>query len=173
MVEEEDAARAVSVRGAEPVHINALRAAMHRVRPRIAGAPDDFLGLDDLYDLGRPRIGLGVEHVNARGAQTGDDEIAPLDVRMRRVGAQRRAAGVPAEVVQFVSGLRHVDPADKLGIGRGPRVEIDDAKRIRLVASHVQDRHVAELLRRGLHGHARRWIEGGIRGPGRHGVPPS
>ena len=37
--------------------------------------------------------------------------IVALDVRMGRVGAQRRAAGVPPEVVQLIIGVGHVIPS--------------------------------------------------------------
>ncbi len=37
--------------------------------------------------------------------------VAALDVRMGRVGAQRRAAGVPSEVVQLITGVGHVIPS--------------------------------------------------------------
>ena len=37
--------------------------------------------------------------------------VVALDVRMGRVGAQRRAAGVPSEVVQLITGVGHVIPS--------------------------------------------------------------
>src|SRR2546429_5177732 len=42
----------------------------------------------------------GVHDVDAARAQAGYQQVAALDVRVRRVGAERRAAGVPAEVVR-------------------------------------------------------------------------
>src|SRR5215217_4433701 len=46
------------------------------------------------------RVLLDVDHVDPRGPQRGDEQVAALDVRVRRPRAQRRRAGVPAEVVQ-------------------------------------------------------------------------
>ena len=90
---------------------------MDRVRARVAGLLGDLLRLDHLDDLRVARVGLGVEDVDARGAQARHDEVAPLDVRMRRVRAEARRAGVPAEMVQLVAGIRHRDAADDLRIG--------------------------------------------------------
>ena len=68
---------------AEPraVDVDAVRSAMNGVRPRVAGALGDHLGLDDLDSFGLRGIGLGVEDVDARGAQARHDEVASLDMR--------------------------------------------------------------------------------------------
>src|SRR6516225_1785303 len=87
VIHDEDAAGRLAVLVAERGHINAARAAMDRVRPRVTGLLSDVLGLDDLNDLWFARIGIGVENINARRAQAWNDKIAPLDVRMRCIGA--------------------------------------------------------------------------------------
>ena len=43
--------------------------------------------------------------------------VAALDVRMGRLGAQRRAAGVPSEVVQLITSVGHVHASDGLLVG--------------------------------------------------------
>ena len=65
------------------------------------------------------------DELNAR-----HDEIAPLHVRMRRVGAEAGAAGIPAEVVQLVAGVWHVGLADEAAVAARIGIEIDDADRI-------------------------------------------
>ena len=51
VVEHEDAAGSVAVRRAERADIDAVRAAMHRVRTRVAGCARELVGLDHLDDL--------------------------------------------------------------------------------------------------------------------------
>ena len=69
MIDHEDAARRLPVLIAERSDIDAARAAMYGVGPRVAGSLRDLLGFDDFDDLRLARVGLGVEDVNARGAQ--------------------------------------------------------------------------------------------------------
>ena len=82
-------------------------------RPRVAGALGDLRRLDGAHDLRLLGVRLGVEDVQARGAQPRHDQIAPFDVGMGRVRAQARAASVPAEMVQLVVG-RELGLADDL-----------------------------------------------------------
>ncbi len=85
VIHHEDAARRLAVRVAERRDVDAARPAMDGVRARVAGLLGDLLRLDHLDDLRLARVGLGVEDVDARGAQARHDQVAPLDVRMRRV----------------------------------------------------------------------------------------
>src|SRR5947209_16340187 len=90
-IHDEDAWRAggaVLAAAAERADIDAFRSAMNRVRPRIAGLLEHLLGLDDLVDLGLRRIGLGVDDINARGADAGDDQVAPLEKGVAGQGRQ-------------------------------------------------------------------------------------
>ncbi len=116
VVEDENAARAVAGNGADGVDINAVGAAVDGVNAGITRARSDFFRLNDFDDLRLARIGLDVEDVDTRRAKAGDDEIAALDVRMRRVRAERGTAGVPAEVVEFIADVRHGHATDDLGI---------------------------------------------------------
>src|SRR5262249_18000775 len=89
VIERKYAPRAVPIGGSETVHIKALGAAVHGMETRIARAPEHFLRLDDLDDLRMTGIWLDVKDVDTRGAQAGHDQVPPLDMRMRRIGAQR------------------------------------------------------------------------------------
>ena len=74
-----------------------------------------------LTSFGLARIVLDVEDVDARGAQAGHDQVAALDVRVGRPRGTARRAGVPAEVVQLVADVRHVEPADRAAVRRRRR----------------------------------------------------
>ena len=111
------AARPVAVRRAEGADVDAVGSAVDGVPVGVAGLRRHLLRLDRLDDLGLGRVGLGVDDVDARGAEAGHDQVAPLDVRVRRVRAEHRGAGVPAEVVQLVAGVGHLDLADELAVG--------------------------------------------------------
>jgi hypothetical protein len=113
VVEQEDAAGPVALGVAERGDVDAVGAAVHGVRAAVARLAGDLLRLDDLDELGRARVLLDVDHVDPRAAQPGDEQVSALDVRVRRPWAERRRARVPAEVVQLVAGVRHVEPADQ------------------------------------------------------------
>jgi hypothetical protein len=113
-VDEEDAAGRIALGVAERGDIDAVGSAMDRVRAAVAGRLDHLRGLDHPHDVGAFRVGLGVDDVDARGAQARDHEIAPLDMGVRGVGAKARAARVPAIMVELIAGLRHVDAAHDL-----------------------------------------------------------
>ena len=115
VVEQEDAAGPVAVGVAERRDVDPVRAAVDGVRAAVAGLAGDLLGLDDLHELRRARVVLDVEHVDARGAQPGHEQVAALDVRVRRPRAQRRRARVPAEVVQLVAHVGHVERGRRPG----------------------------------------------------------
>ena len=116
VVHQEDAARCVAFRISQRRDIDAARAAMGRVGARVACLFGDLLGLDHLDDRRTARIGFGVEDVDARGPQAGNDKVAPLHMRLRRVRTQARRTGVPPEMVQLVADARHLDRADDLGV---------------------------------------------------------
>jgi hypothetical protein len=133
------------------------------VRAAVARPPVQLVRLYNFDDL-RPRgVGLGIYHVDARGFQARDGQVAALEVRVRRVGAQRRGAGVPAEVMHLVARAQ-LDPAHDLLVGRRVRVYVQDRERVgAAVAVGVQEHYVGKVLRRGLHRRARRRVEGRVR----------
>jgi len=130
VVEQEDPARAVARGVAERADVDPVGPAVDRVRAAVAGLAGDLVGLDHLHEAGRARVVLDVEDVDARGAQTGHQQMAALDVRMRRPGAEGGRAGVPAEVVQLVADARHLDPADELPVRRRALLEVEHGDRV-------------------------------------------
>src|SRR5262245_12300380 len=88
-IEYEDPARPITLGRPDGIHVDPIRSAMRGVRPRIARTFGHLVGLDHLDNAGLLRF-LGVDDVNARGSQPGDDEVAALDVRMWRVRAETR-----------------------------------------------------------------------------------
>ena len=169
-VHQEHAARRVALRVAERRDVDAVGPAMDGVRPAIAGRLDHLFRLDHPHDRRVLRVGLGVDDVDARRAQARHHEIAPLHMRMRRVGAEARAACVPAEMVQLVARLRHVDAADDLRIGGRGGVDIDHGDGVGHVALRRKRRHVSQRLGRRLGGEPGRGIESRVWRPSRHGL---
>ena len=172
VVHDEDAAGRVALRVAERGHVDAARSAMDGVRARVAGLGGQLLRLDHLDDLRGARIGLGVEDVDARGAQSRHDEVAPLHMRVRHVRAEAGRAGVPAEMVQLVARVRHRHGVEDASVARRRRVDIHHRDRVRPLAVRIEGGDVGDGLRRGLRRHARRGIEARIGSPGGHVSPP-
>ena len=139
-VQHGEAAGAVAVGVAEHADHDVLaRHAVDGVRARQPGRADDLLGLDHLLDPRPPRIVGDVDDVDPRGAEAGDDQMRAV----RPVA--RRAAAVPAEVMQLVADVRHrrlVDDPPVLGIDHGEEVRLVHARAL------VQARDVQELLGR-------------------------
>jgi hypothetical protein len=154
VVHQEDAARPAAVRAAERRDIDAAGAAMNGVGPGVARLLGDLLRLDYPDDLRASRVGLGVEDVDAGGAQARHDEVAALDMRVRRVRAEARGAGVPAEMMQFVADVRHRHGVDDAGVGGGGGVQIDHGDGVRLLPVRVEGGHVGDPLRGRLGGQA-------------------
>src|ERR671910_11912 len=65
VVHDEDAARAISIGGTKSTHINALRAAMDGVGAAVTRTLVHLVGLYHLDDARLPRVGLGVDDVEA------------------------------------------------------------------------------------------------------------
>ena len=145
---------------------------MHGVRPGVAGPGRHLLGVDRPDQCRLPRIGLRIEDVDVRRPQARRDEVPAFDVRMGRIRAEARAAGVPSEVMQLVARARHGHPADDLRIGRRLRVDVDHRQPVRALALGIELGHVGVPLGRGLRRQARGGIECRVGCPGRHvGVP--
>ena len=86
-IHDEDAGWSVCPIGAAAAQrgdVNSLWSAMDRVRTRIAGFAEDLLRLDDLNDLRFGRARLGVDDVDPRRSDAGDDQIATFKERMAR-----------------------------------------------------------------------------------------
>jgi hypothetical protein len=163
-IHDERATGTVAARSAERAHVDAIRPAVNRVRRRIAGAIRKLLGLDDLHDLRLPGIRLRVQDVNTRGVDSRHDEVAALHVRMRRIRAQARAAGVPAEVMQLVARVGHVGLPDEPAVALRGWIEVNNTDRVGFaLASWIDQRHVGQRFRPGLHRHPGRWTKGRIR----------
>ena len=125
VVHQEHAAGRLALRVAQRGDVDTLRPAVDRVRARVAGLLGDFRGLQHADDFGLARGGLGVEDVDARRTQAGHDEITAFGMRMRRIRTQAGAAGVPAEMMQFVADVRHCHRADHLRVGWRSGIDVD------------------------------------------------
>src|SRR5215471_2668091 len=98
-IHQENASGAVSVGGSERTPVDGVRATMKCVRRSVAGLLDEFLRLDDLHNLRLLGIRLRIQDVYPGRPDAWDDQITTFHVRMRGLGAETRAAGVPAEVM--------------------------------------------------------------------------
>src|SRR5919202_98743 len=114
VIHDEDASRPLPIGGTERAHVDALRPTVDGVGAAVARPLVQLVWLYHLDYARLSRVELGVDDVHARGAQTRDDQVAALYVRVGCVGAQRRAAGVPAKVVQLVASIRHLHTPDDL-----------------------------------------------------------
>jgi hypothetical protein len=113
VVEDRDASRTLLAGATESTEIEAGRVALQGVRAGVAGLLRQCGPGNGAYQMRRARVGLGVEDVDVGRAQARDEEVAPVQVGGVVPGvAEGGAAGIPAEVVQLVTGSRHVHPAD-------------------------------------------------------------
>ena len=132
-VHDEDAGRSIGTilaTAAERADVDAFRPAVNRVRPRVAGLLEDLLGLDDLVNLRLRGIRFGIHDVNSRGADAGDDEVAPLEECVPGERRQSRRAGIPAEMVKLVALVGHHHRMDDLTVGRGAGLHVDHRERV-------------------------------------------
>jgi hypothetical protein len=170
VVEQRDAARAVgagAVPAAQAGQEDAVRPAVQRVRPRVAGLARQLLGLDGLVQPGGSGVGPGVVDVDARAAEAGQQQVAALETVAAHVVPlvlQRARAGVPAEVVQLVADGRQVGPPDHAAVPGRLRVDVDHRERIRPLPGAVEGDHVGQLLPRRLDRLTGAAVEGRIHG---------
>src|SRR5438034_273516 len=108
-IEHENTAGTVAIGGSEGANVNAFRSAVNRMRTRIVSVSKNFFRLDHLDDLWFSRIGLDVDDVNARRANSRHNKVTALDVGVGRIRAKRRTASVPPEMMQFITELGHPD----------------------------------------------------------------
>ncbi len=149
-VERREPARRIAVGIAQHAHHHdAAREAVRGVRPAVAGLPDDLLRLDHFGDLRLARIALHVQDVDPAGAGAGDHQVLPLHPMTLEGGT----AGLPAVVVQLISGIWHRGAVNDLAAGIRVRVHVHDGQEIRLIdpGLRVAGAHVDELLARSLH----------------------
>src|SRR5206468_4085891 len=91
---------AICPAAAERTDVDAFRTAMDRMGPRVARLLEYLLGLDDLVNGCLGGIGLHIHDIQTRGAEPGDDQVAPLEERVAGQRRQGRRAGVPAAMVE-------------------------------------------------------------------------
>ena len=120
------------------------------------------VGWADLPSRGNELHHFGWNACSSAFGHAGHDEIATLEMRVRRVRAQGRAARVPPEVVQLVSAGGQVGPADDLAVPVRRRVGVEYGERIRLLRGAVEDDHVGQLLGRGADGVRGAPVEGRV-----------
>jgi len=123
-------------------------AAMHRVRAGVAGAFPEFLRPEDVHDLRAGRVVLGVEDIDPRRSNAGNDQVAALAMVVAAPRAQCTRARVPVEVVQLIADIGHLGEPDDGGVARGVGVHVHDDQRIRLIRRAGEGRDVRELLAR-------------------------
>ena len=123
---------AILAAAAKRADVDAFRPAMDGMGPRVAGLLEHLLGLDDLVDLRLGGIGLRIHDINARGAEPGDDQVAPFEERVARERRQSRRAGVPAEMVELVALVGHRHRVDDLAECRRARLHVDHRERVGL-----------------------------------------
>ena len=155
-IEDERSSRAVAVGRSQRTQKDAIGSTVDRVRCGVSRAPRNGLRLNHLHDLWPPWIGLRVENVNARRMNSRHDQVPPLHVRMRRVGAEAGTAGVPAKMVEFIPWVRHVRPSDHAAVVLRGGVDVQDANRVRAsILPGIDERDIRERFRWCLRGHGR------------------
>src|SRR6266513_41950 len=98
-IEHENTPGAVAIGCSKRANINPFRPTMNRVRTRIVSACKNLFRFDHLNDLRFSRFGLDVDDVNARRANSRHNKVTTLDVGVGRIGAKRRTARVPTEMM--------------------------------------------------------------------------
>jgi hypothetical protein len=162
VVEQRHSARALPAAAAQAGDEHAAGSAMHGVRPGVAGPLAEFLGTEHLDDLRCGRALFGIEDVEPRRADAGDDEVPAVAVIVAAAGAQSAGAGVPAEVVQLVAEVGQFGEAHHRAVVRALRVDVDDGDRVGLVGRPGESSHVGEALRWRLRRVSRRPVEGRV-----------
>src|SRR5262249_18532386 len=100
--------------------------AMNRVRRCVSRACGQRLRLNHLHDFRIARIRLGIDDVYARRMDTRHDQIAAFYMGMRGMRAQTGAAGVPAEMMQLVADIWHLNLAKDAAGTWGWGIDVDD-----------------------------------------------
>lgn len=169
MVEEEHPSRTLVSLSAEGADVDRIRTAVNRVQPRISCDPGDLSAWYLLHNPRPPRVRLRVEDVEVGGPETRYDEVSPLNRRIS-VWTEHRAAGVPAEVMQFVPGFFKLHPMNYPSVIVRSRVNVHYSNEIWFVDTgpYVEGCDVGDLFRWRPHGFSWRRVEGRIRRQGGH-----
>src|SRR5258708_7391427 len=88
---------------AEAGHVQVARSAVDRMRARVAGSHAELLGPEHLDDLRGRWVVLGVENIDAGGADAGHDEVPAGAAVLLAGGAQRAPAGGPTAKMRLVA----------------------------------------------------------------------
>jgi len=94
-------------------------------------------------------IRLRIQNMETRRPDAWDDKITTLDMRMRRVGAQTRATGIPAKVMKLIS-YGEIRLSNDPSVICGLRVHVNDHHVVGAFASGIKARYVGQLLLRRL-----------------------
>ena len=143
---------------------------MDRMGPRVARLLEHLFGLDDLVNGCLGGIGLHIHNIQARGAEPGDDQVAPLEERVAGQRRQGRRAGVPTAMVELVARVRHRHRVDDLAKGGRAGLDVDHRERVGLREVRAEEQRVGEVLRRSFHRQLRGCVEGRIRPHGHGGA---
>ena len=92
------------------------------MRAAVAGSRRDILRRYHAHDFGTYGVILDIDHMHSRRTQPGHQQVATLDMRMRRIGTKRGAAGVPTEVMQLIAKPWHLGAADYCAVGLRLRI---------------------------------------------------
>src|SRR6516165_8058794 len=168
MIHQQDAAGGLSFGVTERADIDPVRSAMDSVRTGVPRAIGDLGRLDELDDFWVLGVGLRIEDINARRTKAGHDQIPAFDVRMRHIRAQARAARIPTEMMQLITGSGHLDATNDLPVGQRPIVEIHNGHLVVTPACGIEARHVGQLLRWRACRQTRGGVESRIGCPGSH-----
>ena len=97
------------------------------------------------------------------GARTGSIYWGSFGRRLLRTALLR--------LVQFVAGTRHADARDLGAVGWRRGIDVQHGQGVVGRGVWIEERHVGQCFRRGLHGHRRRRVEGLVGKQCRHGLP--
>jgi hypothetical protein len=116
VIEQRDATGAVvTVDAPEGEQEDAAGPTVNGVRPRISGLGGELVGVDLTDYPWVARVRPGVEDIDPRGPDAGNDQVPALEesaVVAVDLVAQSTGARVPSEVVQLVAGGGELAPAD-------------------------------------------------------------
>jgi len=151
VIECKDSTGCVSIRCTESAQVDAIGTAMDSMWAAISSALVYGLRLNYFHNLWFCRIGFRVEHMDSGRAKARNDQIAALNMRMGRIRTKSRAACIPAEMVQLVSCIGHVDLPNDTRVFLRLVVNVDHDNSVRMrSAVCVQGCDIREFLRRSL-----------------------
>jgi hypothetical protein len=102
-------------------------------------------------------------NIDTRGAEPGDDQVAPLEERVAGERRQCRRTGVPTEMVERVALVGHRHRVDDLAECGRAGLHVDHRERVGLREVGAEQQSVGEVFRRSFHRKLRGCVEGRIR----------